>query len=114
MRSEQLQRRFISDFRRLIDYEAVLACELFDRRLMEFITAPCRTIRLRPDGDNFVPVCEATLQGRHSSIGSAHENQTHNERQESRIQESEFRIKTKAGFRLIPSGFWILAPEFCS
>ena len=69
-----MKRLFVSDFRWLMNCEAVPERKFFDRRRGNLVTAPGGTIRLCPDGDNLMPIFKSTLQGRHSRLRCAHEN----------------------------------------
>ena len=62
MRSKELERFFISDFRWLVNCEALLESEFFNRREAEFMAASGGTVGLRPDGYDLVPVFQAAPQ----------------------------------------------------
>src|SRR3954465_2311342 len=68
LRSEERERLFGLYLRRLSDVEAARERVLFDGRRLQLVTAPRRPVGLRPDGDDLVPVLDATPQSRHGRL----------------------------------------------
>jgi hypothetical protein len=77
VRLKQRERFFGLDFRRLVEHEPTRERELFDGRSRQPVAAPRGAVGLRPDGDDFVAIIQATCESRHGRLRRAHENQTH-------------------------------------
>jgi hypothetical protein len=74
---EEVEGRVSPDLLRLVDGEAAFKCELLDGGDVQTVAAARRPVRLRPDGDDLVPVLHASPQRRHRRLGRAHEDKTH-------------------------------------
>src|SRR3982750_2493599 len=72
LRGEERERLFRLYLRRLSDVEAEREGVLLHGRRLHLGAAPRRPVGLRPDGDDLVPVLDATPQSRHGRLGRAH------------------------------------------
>ncbi len=78
MRREQLSCFWSFYFSWLMNGQSVLMREIFDRRLVQFPSAPRWLIRLGPYRDDLVLIVEQAAQGWHRRFRRAHEDKSHN------------------------------------
>jgi hypothetical protein len=82
-------------FRRLMNRDAVMERERFNRRRMKFVAATCGLIGLSEDGGDLVTVEYEPLKRRNGEFRRAHENQFH-----SLLINSSAEFFVKSGFNL--------------